>query len=384
MKPLMVCATLGLTLVLAHCGKTPAPKVSGALDVTTLGKVASVESLFTPVDTLQLETVHASLIGQVDQIVKHPNGYLILDGHRGRTVFFFDNAGRFIRTLSRNGQGPGEYQEPNSVQCDAQGQIYVLDTRNRKMLIYDAQGLYQDYCGFAHLGIYPLLFEIVETDAGKRFVFYNLNSTFGRSVENKKFVVTAMEGQAFRILNYFGDQEPAGVKLMFSSDGFHIFDATTLFSIDIFDLGVEIFSLDGVLQSRITEHADLLPKPHITQETMLAFNRPSESLDTYYTLTRPGRSIFLNDLVLQLYLSNKRNNSWILFDKTGRHCPRRIAAQPASFLGRCRGTVSNRLLTKFQPGEDDGSPMLNSVLNPQIITYELEPRSLYLNDKNSQ
>jgi hypothetical protein len=59
-----------------------------------------------------------------------------------RRVQVFDKEGRYVRTLGRVGQGPGEYRFPSSVMADAAGNIIVNDSA-RFLIYYSPEGLFQ-------------------------------------------------------------------------------------------------------------------------------------------------------------------------------------------------------------------------------------------------
>jgi len=47
---------------------------------------------------------------------------------------------RLIAAWGTSGSGPGEFQEPMGVAVDAQGDIYVADSRNRRVQKFSARG----------------------------------------------------------------------------------------------------------------------------------------------------------------------------------------------------------------------------------------------------
>jgi hypothetical protein len=48
--------------------------------------------------------------------------------------------GRFVRTIGRRGQGPGEFAGPNALDMDAEGRLHVLDGRQQRIQVFNAQG----------------------------------------------------------------------------------------------------------------------------------------------------------------------------------------------------------------------------------------------------
>ena len=65
----------------------------------------------------------------------------VLDTRNFR-VQVFDPSGKYLRTIGRNGQGPGEFEMPSILRLGGDsGNIYVLD-RFRRVSLFDAQGIY--------------------------------------------------------------------------------------------------------------------------------------------------------------------------------------------------------------------------------------------------
>jgi hypothetical protein len=61
---------------------------------------------------------------------------------REAVVRVFDQQGRYVRTIGRRGQGPGETQYPVFVQITTQGELAVYDYSVARMLFYSLDGTY--------------------------------------------------------------------------------------------------------------------------------------------------------------------------------------------------------------------------------------------------
>ena len=57
------------------------------------------------------------------------DGNIYVTDFGNRRVQMYDKAGKYIRTIGRKGQGPGEYQFPSRIQFDAEGNLIVFDSR---------------------------------------------------------------------------------------------------------------------------------------------------------------------------------------------------------------------------------------------------------------
>lgn len=66
------------------------------------------------------------------------NIYILDSGNQRIQVFGPD--GRYVRTIGRKGQGPGEFSSPNSIDIDGEGRLYVLDDRQKRIQVFAANG----------------------------------------------------------------------------------------------------------------------------------------------------------------------------------------------------------------------------------------------------
>ncbi len=75
----------------------------------------------------------------LDMAVDGSGSVFILDSGNQR-VQVFGRDGRFLRTIGRKGQGPGEFEYPRSIDVDGQGRLYVLDDRQKRLQIFAPDG----------------------------------------------------------------------------------------------------------------------------------------------------------------------------------------------------------------------------------------------------
>ncbi|MCP4725480.1 MAG: 6-bladed beta-propeller [bacterium] len=75
-------------------------------------------------------------------IAADPEGNLyVLDGGNYR-IQKFDKNGIFLSTIGRQGQGPGEFVDPQFIDIDSKGFIYVSDPSNARIEVFDPLGKY--------------------------------------------------------------------------------------------------------------------------------------------------------------------------------------------------------------------------------------------------
>ncbi len=77
-----------------------------------------------------------------NDIVGDSEGNLyVLDGGNQR-VQKFDNQGKYLKTFGRSGQGPGELQNPLSIDIGEDGHVYIADWDNCRLEVFSSQGKY--------------------------------------------------------------------------------------------------------------------------------------------------------------------------------------------------------------------------------------------------
>lgn len=74
-----------------------------------------------------------------DMAVDNSGNIYILDSGNLR-IQAFGPDGRYIRTIGRKGQGPGEFASPNSIDIDGDGRLHVLDDRQKRIHVFTTSG----------------------------------------------------------------------------------------------------------------------------------------------------------------------------------------------------------------------------------------------------
>lgn len=99
--------------------------------------------------TLELEKVraigdekdeNAAFFQTICFMIDDEENFIVVDGGN-RLVKKFDKNGKFLQTIGRTGQGPGEYEYPRWADRDAQGNLYILG--GSKIQVFDAYGKFK-------------------------------------------------------------------------------------------------------------------------------------------------------------------------------------------------------------------------------------------------
>jgi len=68
------------------------------------------------------------------------NSY-VSDGYVNARVAKFDKDGNWVKSWGEKGKGPGQFDLVHSIAADAQGSIYVGDRNNRRIQVFDGEGM---------------------------------------------------------------------------------------------------------------------------------------------------------------------------------------------------------------------------------------------------
>jgi hypothetical protein len=102
-----------------------------------LSSAKRLEDVFEVKSKIQLETSAESAISYItDMEIDSRDNFIIADGWQSKGVYIFSSNGSFLKELGRQGQGPGEYLYPVSIDINKNGDIWVADYGGNRINIY--------------------------------------------------------------------------------------------------------------------------------------------------------------------------------------------------------------------------------------------------------
>ncbi|MEA4918849.1 6-bladed beta-propeller [Proteiniphilum sp.] len=142
----LICIALMLWLGYS-CNNNPLPQ--GDMDVIinvdpgkAIGSI-NLSELFSDISYIPLETTDHSLIGEISDILKYKGRFYILDKDISRSVFCFNESGKFLFKINRVGEGPGEYKSLGGFTVDTDNeQLLLHDTSRKQVLHFSLDGEY--------------------------------------------------------------------------------------------------------------------------------------------------------------------------------------------------------------------------------------------------
>ena len=139
MRKIIALSFMSILLCCSHERSNMQSPLSSS-EIALLSKADKFDSIFKKISEIQLSTGANHAISNItDMEIDAGGNYLIADGWQSGAVFIFSHAGEFIKELGKQGQGPGEYLTPVSIDIDSNGDIYVCDYLNNRICVYDSE-----------------------------------------------------------------------------------------------------------------------------------------------------------------------------------------------------------------------------------------------------
>ena len=98
-----------------------------------------------------LEAEDEYLFSRVDDIATDNDGNIYVCDSQENRIQVYDKNGKFIRSMGKRGQGPGNLRRPMAVEIGKDGRVYVQDHLNYRITIFNKNGEYDNsfrYQGF--------------------------------------------------------------------------------------------------------------------------------------------------------------------------------------------------------------------------------------------
>jgi DNA-binding beta-propeller fold protein YncE len=80
-----------------------------------------------------------------------PSGDIyVSDGYHNHRVHKFSPDGELLLSWGASGTGPGEFNFPHNIVCDADGRVYVADRENHRIQVFNGDGEFETVWGGLH------------------------------------------------------------------------------------------------------------------------------------------------------------------------------------------------------------------------------------------
>jgi len=114
------------------------------LPVAALASLISLDEEYLGKLRLDMEIKEAPDIhfNKIVDIGSDPKANIYVLDSKEKTIYIFNEGGKYLRRIGRPGQGPGELEKPCSLYIDPRGNVYVLDDGNRRIEVFDNESHY--------------------------------------------------------------------------------------------------------------------------------------------------------------------------------------------------------------------------------------------------
>ena len=149
------CVLIPPLLLTQGCGETPVP---GGFTVDTLpsGRVEILntqDGVWGPGDAWEVEEMFRlgsedadspELFSLIPDLELDPFGRLWLIERQDQEIRIFDQAGAHVRTIGREGEGPGEFKNVAALLWAPGGELWAVDQRGGRISVFDTTGTFQN------------------------------------------------------------------------------------------------------------------------------------------------------------------------------------------------------------------------------------------------
>lgn len=104
------------------------------------GVSPSVDELFSSIQVIPLETMDSCFLVNVEKVVPCKDGYFVFDNLKP-ALYLFDEAGKFVREISKKGSGPGEFQMVSD---------FIINEKERRIDLLSPYGFLLEYDWFGN------------------------------------------------------------------------------------------------------------------------------------------------------------------------------------------------------------------------------------------
>lgn len=122
---------VGGALLLLTLGSHATPFGAGAQDVRTADNEPVWGASVAPVEETRIGTLTGPeeyAFGRVGGVTVLPDGSVWVGDEQKHAIFVYDEDGRFVRQVGREGEGPGEFQYPSNMRVTERGTVIVWDS----------------------------------------------------------------------------------------------------------------------------------------------------------------------------------------------------------------------------------------------------------------
>jgi len=147
MRNILIIITITLLLILSGCSKKPENEAS----IETIDGIQYVHNTGTPLHPNKAVTLEEDLSigGQEYDMLFRPQKFTVDQKERiyiadylDQSIKVFDPNGKYIKSIGKKGEGPGEFILIGDLTILPDGRLFVMDRNTRRISLFDTKGNY--------------------------------------------------------------------------------------------------------------------------------------------------------------------------------------------------------------------------------------------------
>lgn len=323
----------------------------------------------TNVTYIPLETKDECLLGYINKILYRNGKYYVLDKMQNNGVFIFDEAGRFLSSIVKPGQGPGEYVELMDMDVDSLGNVYVADNARMNIICYK-QGNPEQY------EVIPIGKHFMEFCCLNTHIFL-LREVFGEG-ENLKLARFDKENNTLTTLCEPLYDSVNELSIMKCSQHYLYRNGNSILYNERFTPYIYSISPEGKLNKLFTIASD----NYIPEEILKDLEGNPQKFFQEKRYIKDIISIYENEEYLICMPFITPSATYLLISKSGNHLAKKVNLLKESLLqgvSQIEGVVGNRFLAILKYSEELPAevkqklpPSLDKEANPILVLFTMK------------
>lgn len=333
---------------------------------------------------IALETNNYCLIGKIDKVIYRNKYIYILDREIAKSVFIFDSNGKFISKIRALGKGPGEYIFLNDMDVDSNGNVYLLDTKQNKILCFNNNGSYKKDIKFDFL---TFSFTVVDSTT---FIFCQ-QGIFNEKINSE---ISIWQSNSNMIKSFFKQDFNKTPKILYHTKDYELFTSNDVVnyvpknSYQIYEISSNKVYAKYYINFKTLNMPDIDNKD-INNNTFIEYINSGKYV---YNIN----NVYENNNNLICTFSYGRNIYLMVYSKMKKKCETYVVGLNNPFLGKLipLGVMDNQfisqissslIINKIRKGKDEESLrkiygkeaecILSNVKsndNPILVVYEIQ------------
>lgn len=277
---------------------------------------------FTMISEANLQTDKAIIGELIDFGVDVNNNYIFVDA-LAKQVLMFKNDGKFIKQLGRDGEGPGEFNQPKSVSFDEDGNIYIADNDLRRISKFDLKYSFINSFVIEGTHFVPRFIKFI----GKNIYMNAFKADFKNIGGGDHIVVYKSNGKYIKSFYPVSDWASKNNLGYFSNCLFDSDQKGNIYAVQSAEFIINVLDTNGVLKYSFGKQPKYFKQPKPIDDLKAFFKKPQKEIEDFRNSFTPIENLILtkDGLVLisvripEKLRGNGKEYVIEIYDRNGKH-----------------------------------------------------------------